>query len=425
MTKESGFAAFVGIDWEHQTHAVYVLPVEGSPQHGELPQTAQAIAEWAAQLQQRFGGRPVAVCLEQARGALVYSLMQYEFLVLYPLNPKQLSDYRGALYPSGAKNDPKDAELLARFLREHADKLRAWHPEDSLTRSLRLLTEQRRKWVQDRVALTNELLQRLKESYPLALELAGDNLCQEGFLALLEKFPSQRELQRASPKQLQRYLPKRRRVIDDPPADEALRQQMVELRKALPMTVDTAILEHSRLAIRHLVAMLRTLNQAVLATDAKIEEEFAKHPEAELFSSFPGAGKVLAPRLAAAFGTDRNKFSDAQEIQQLSGTAPITKASGKSKVVQMRWACPKFLRQTFHEFAGCSVPFSQWAKAYVQMRKARGDRYQTILRALAFKWQRILFRCWKAREIYDEDRYLKQLRVSGSKIIQFLPTDHA
>ena len=425
MTKETEFAAFVGIDWEHQTHAVYVLPVEGSPQHGELPQTAQAIAEWAAQLQQRFGGRPVAVCLEQARGPLVYALMQYEFLVLYPLNPKQLSDYRGALYPSGAKNDPKDAELLARFLREHADKLRAWYPEDSLTRGLRLLTEQRRKWVQDRVALTNELLQRLKESYPLALELAGNNLCQEGFLALLEKFPSQRELQRASPKQLLRFLPKRRRVIDDPPANEALRQQMVELRKAPPMTVDTAILEHSHLAIRHLVAMLQTLNQAVIATDAKIEELFAKHPEAELFSSFPGAGKVLAPRLAAAFGTDRNKFSDAQEIQQLSGTAPVTKASGKSKVVQMRWACPKFLRQTFHEFAGCSVPFSQWAKAYVQMRKARGDRYQTILRALAFKWQRILFRCWKARELYDEDRYLQQLRVSGSKIIQFLPTDHA
>jgi transposase len=421
MTKAIEFAAFVGIDWEDQQHALCVLPaVGGAPQQGKLPQTPQAIAAWVAELRERFGGRPVAICLEQSRGSLVYALMQYDFLVLFPINPKQLSDYRGALYPSGAKSDPTDAELLARFLREHTDKLRAWHPEDVLTRGLRQMTEQRRKWVQDRVALTNQLQQRLKESYPLALELGGEDLCREGFLALLEKFPSQRELQRASPKQLEKWLPKRRRTVDDPPAEAMLRERIAALRESPPITTDGPVLEHARLVISHLVPMIRALNQAVGECDDKIEELFAKHPDGKLFASFPGAGKALAPRLAAAYGTDRDKFQEAQEMQQLSGTAPVTKASGKTRVVHMRWACPKFLRQTFHEFARCSIKFSRWAQAYVAMRKARGDRYHAILRALAFKWQRILFRCWKTRESYDESRYLRRLRATGSKLVPFL-----
>jgi transposase len=426
MSKGSEFAAFVGIDWAHQAHAVSILPADGSgSQSGIVPQTAEAITAWVAQLRERFGGRPVAICLEQSRGPLVYALMQYDFLVLYPLNPKQLSDYRGALYPSGAKSDPTDAELLARFLREHCDKLRAWRPDDPLTRSLRLLSEQRRKWVEDRVALANELQQRLKESYPLALELGGENVCSEGFLALLEKFPSQRELQRASPKQLQKWLPRRRRTSDDPPADELLRERIAVLRKSPPITTDGPVLEHARLAISHLVVMIRALLCAVAQCDRQIDQLFAGHPDRELFASFPGAGKALAPRLAAAYGANRDKFNDAQEMQQLSGIAPVTKASGKTTVVRMRWACPKFLRQTFHEFAACSVRHSRWAKAYVEMRKARGHRYPAILRGLAFKWQRILFRCWKTQQIYDESRYLQQLRATGSKLVPFLPTDQA
>ena len=273
------------------------------------------------------------------------------------------------------------------------------------------------------MALTNELGQRLRESYPLALELAGEDLYTERFLALLEKFPSQRELQRASPKQLEKWLPKRRRTSDDPPAEAMLRERIAALRKALPITTDAPVLEHARLAISHLVVMIRTLNKAVTETDGKIDKLFAKHPDRKVFASFPGAGKALAPRLVAAFGTDREKFQDAQEIQQLSGIAPVTKASGKTKIVQMRWACPTFLRQTFHEFARCSIKYSPWAKAYVEMRKARGHRYQATIRALAFKWQRILFRCWKTREIYNEHRYIQRLRATGSKLVPFLTPD--
>ena len=424
MTPSQEFAAFIGIDWADEKHDLCLLPAGGGGPHpSTLAQDPAAIAAWAAELRQRWGGRPIAVCLEQSRGALIGALLQYEFLVLFPLNPKQLAAYREALSPSGAKDDRTDAELLAQFLRDHHHQLRAWRPDDEVTRGLRLLTEQRRHWVEDRVALGNELLQRLKESYPLALQFQGAEWHSEKFLALLEKFPSQRELQRASPKQLAQWLPRRRRVADDPPAEELLQMQIAAIRAALPITTDAAVLAAGRLAVVHVVALLRTLNQAIADCEQQLAELLAKHPDAQLFASFPGAGKALVPRLIAAFGTDREKFASAQELQQLSGIAPVTKSSGKTRVVQMRWACPKFLKQTFHEYAGCSVKQSRWAKAYFDMLRAQGHGYHEAIRSLAFKWQRIMFRCWTSRECYNEDRYLERLRATQAKLLHYLPPD--
>jgi transposase len=119
-------------------------------------------------------------------------------------------------------------------------------------------------------------------------------------------------------------------------------------------------------------------------------------------------------------GSDRQKFASAQELQQLSGIAPVTKRSGKSRSVHMRWACPKFLRQTFHELARCSLRSSRWARAYLAMRQALGHGYQQSLRALAFKWQRILFRCWQTQQPYDEQRYLQSLHAKHAPLLKYL-----
>jgi len=426
MNQKLDCAAFVGVDWGDQEHAFCILPIGGgAPLRGSLKQQPEAIAAWVSQLRQRFGGRPVAVCLEQSRGALMYALMQYEFLLLCPINPTQLAAYRRALHPSGAKDDPTDAELAARFLRDHRDQVRVWRPDDEISRGLRMLSQQRRDWVEQRVALENELRQRLKETYPLALQLFPSDLHAEGCLAFLAKFPTLKELQRASPQQLAKWLPKRRRRADDPPAEELCHEQIRTIRQAMPLTTDRAVIEHARLVICHVAAQIQSLNRAVAECDQKIAALFAKHPDREVFSSFPGAGSAIAPRLAAAFGTDREKIQRAQDIQQMSGIAPVTRRSGKTTVVQIRWACPKFLRQTFHEFARCSTKFSAWAQAYLDMRRAAGTPYQVIIRALAFKWQRIITCCWQNRQPYDEQRYLQSLRARGSALVRFLPTHGA
>ena len=415
------YAAFVGLDWADTEHAICQLEDAAKAEHLTVAQNAGELDQWVTELRQRYDGRLVAVCLEQSRGALIYALMKYDCLVLFPINPKQLAKYREALYPSGAKDDPTDAELLARFVREHHPRLRAWKPDDALTRSLGLLSEARRNWVDERTAVGNHLQQHLKEVYPLALEAMGKQVFSERFLKMLAKFPTQRELQRAAPRKLVEFLPKLRRVMEDPPVDPAEDPRVIAIRQARPMVQDEAVLRNGHLAIKHLVKQLRQLNETIKEYEHEIAKLVEQHPDAKLFASFEGAGAAIVPRLIAAFGTDRKRYASANELQQLSGIAPIQRQSGKSCLVLARFACPKFLRQTFHEFAKCSLFFSRWAQAYHAMLRHRGHSYHSAVRALAFKWIRILFRCWQTREVYDEARYLKQLQAKESPLLAFLP----
>lgn len=416
------YAAFVGIDWADAEHAVCLL-TEDAVEPTTVAQDAAALDEWVAGLRKRFGGRPVAVCLEQSRGALMYALMKYDCLLLFPLNPKQLAKYREAFCPSGAKDDPTDAELLARFVREHHQRLRVWRPDDALTRSLRLLTEDRRHWVDERTGVGNRLLQKLKEVYPLALGFLGKRVYADRFLELLAKFPTQRDLQRAAPRKLVEWLRKLRRVVDDPPADPQQDPRVVALRQAQPLVTDEAVLRHGRLAVKSLVTQLRQLNDTIAEYDREIATLVEQHPDAKLFASFEGAGQALVPRLVAAFGTDRQRYASAADLQQLSGIAPVQLRSGKSCVVKMRRACPKFLRQTFHEFAKCSLASCPWAQAYHAMLRHKGHGFHSALRALAYKWIRILFRCWQTRQPYDDARYLRQLQLKQSPLLAFLQPD--
>ena len=149
-------------------------PTDSSRETSTLDQTPEALQTWIAQLRRRFGGRPVAVAVEQARGALIYALMHVDFLHLYPVNPQTLAKLRKAFYPSGAKDDPGDADCCWKMLMTHRNHLRVWVPDDVLTRSIQLLTEDRRKLVDERTALTNQLTAALKMYFPQALDWFGD-----------------------------------------------------------------------------------------------------------------------------------------------------------------------------------------------------------------------------------------------------------
>jgi transposase len=164
------------------------------------------------------------------------------------------------------------------------------------------------------------------------------------------------------------------------------------------------------------VAQGRVLNASIAQFEQHIQALFHQHPDRELFEGLPGAGPALAPRLLAAFGTDRERFQQAQQIQQLRGIAPVTEQSGKTRYVHWRIGCPRFLRQTFHEFALRSLSRCPWARAYYQQQRERGQRHQAAVRALAYKWIRILFRCWKNRVPYDETLYLSSLERHGSSL---------
>ena len=151
--------------------------------------------------------------------------------------------------------------------------------------------------------------------------------------------------------------------------------------------------------------------------DERIEEAAAAHPDFFIFKSLPGAGPALAPRLLAAFGSQRERYRNAGEVQTYSGIAPVMEKSGKKQWIHFRWACPKFLRQSFHEWAGHSIGYSVWARAYYRQQRGKGVDHHGAVRALAFKWIRIVFRCWKERVAYDESKYLAALTRRASPLV--------
>ncbi len=382
--EEKPIAAFVGIDWADQKHdiAFRATSSQGKLERYQIESHPEALNDWVLQMRERFGSQgKILICLEQSRGALIHFLMGFDSFELYPINPKQLDNYRKAFRPSGAKDDPLDAELLCQFLSLHHEQLRPWRPDDEQTRKLALFCEKRRQAVDARTALSNQLKSELKQYFPLALVVLNNDLSTVLAADFLLQWPTFERIQ-----------------------------------SALPLTKDSAIIAASSLTVEMLARQLKDLAPYIARYEKHIEQLFSQHPDRGLFENLPGAGEQLAPRLLSAFGSDRDRFPSAGEALTFFGVAPITERSGKTTWIHFRWACPKFLRQSFHEFAGHSVRFCDWAAAFYEQQRARGKGHHAAVRALAYKWIRILFRCWKTRQPYNPDLYLAALSRRSSPL---------
>lgn len=403
---EPTFAAFVALDWGDQRHAV-ALRVAGQThtEHTTLEQKPEALTEWIAGLRQRFAGGPIAVILEQKRGALLYALQPHAHLVLYPINPQMSAQFRQAFYPSGAKDDPTDAALQLDILLHHRDRLTAWRPDEPTTRQLALLVESRRRFVADQVRLTNRLRDALKSYFPQALELAGEDLTSLMACAFLQKWPTLAAAQQVKPAVLRKFY-----HAHHSRSEQLLTHRLELLAHAQPLTTDAAIIAAQSLLVQGLAQELATLPRVLARYDQRIAELYAAHADFAVWDSFPGAGAALGPRLAAAWGTQRDRLPTPQTMACASGIAPVKEASGKQLWIHMRWACPKFLRQTFHELARCSLKLCVWARCYYQSQIEQGKGHQAAIRALAFKWQRIMWRCWQDRTPYDDAKYVAALQ---------------
>jgi transposase len=413
MTHE-GVTIWLGIDWADQKHR-WAMRIDGEAriQQGELEHSPEAVEQFVSGLALRFPSQRVAVALEQSRGALIFMLGKYEHLVLYPIHPNALDHYRKSLYPSGAKSDPVDAALILDLLYRHPERLRPFHPDTVETRTLQLLVEARREAVDDKTRYVNRLTSQLKMYFPQMLDwFSTIDTVVVG--EALQKWPTLDDLKRAPIRKRADFL--RTHHISD--SRIAVLQQLIG--HAVPAIRDRAVLESSVLIVRRIVRQLEVLREAIAEHDKKIAALAQSHPDFAIFSSLPGAGPVMAPRLIAAFGTQRDRYITASAIQCYAGIAPVTASSGKQKWVHWRWACPKFLRQTFHEWAWLSTRKSEWARTFYDQQRERNKSHHAAVRALAFKWLRILFRCWKDGVPYDEARYALALQKRpAAKPVEF------
>lgn len=419
MTQETPepaeFGAYIGLDWADRTHVISLRSADSNKvERYQLAHTPEALVEWVSGLQQRFAGQRVAVALEQSRGAVVHALMGYDFLVLYPVNPKTLAKYREAFSPSGAKDDPVDANLLLELVTLHRDKLRAWLPDDELTRTITLLVEYRRQLVATQTRLSNRLTSLLKLYFPQALAWAGE-LTTVQACDFLQHWPTLAQVQQVAPTKLRKFY-----IAHGCRKADVIEQRLQEIKVGQPLTRDLAVITASVAMVQATISQLRPVLEAIAGMEKQIAGLFAQHADHDLFSSFPGAGPVFAPRLLVAMGADRGRFAAASEVQQLSGIAPVIERSGKSCWVHRRWACPKFLRQSFHEFAGQSIRWSAWARAFYDQQRQRGNGHHAAVRSLAYRWIRIIYRCWQLRVPYCEETYHRALQRRQSPLARVL-----
>jgi len=407
---EPEFAAFIAIDWADRKHA-WSLQVAGCSQResGEIQHTPEAVEAWVTMLSARFAGQPMAVALEQSQGALVFMLGKYGHLHVYPIHPRSAAQFRAALYPSGAKDDPMDADLLLDLLVLHRSHLRPLRPDTERTRLVRHQVEARRRLVDEKTRQVQRLTAKLKLYFPQVLDWF-DQVESPLVGALLHRWPTLPELQKARPDTIRSFC--RRHNCRDA---ELIERRIQNIRQAIPAIGDAAVIQPAVTMTRSLLDLIATLREGIAKLEQQIAEATAGHPDFPVFDSFPGAGPALAPRLLAAFGSMREAYTTAADMQKYSGIAPVIRRSGKAESIHFRRACPKFLRQSFHEWASHSIAFCDWARLFYQQKRQDHDHHAAV-RALAFKWIRIAFRCWQDGVPYDDARYVDALRRHGSPL---------
>jgi len=414
------FAALVGIDWSDKKHDVCLVDLTtGKREQLIINHTPEALDEWVTKLRTRFAGQQIAVGLEQSRGPLIYALLKYDLLVLYPINPTTLAKYREAFSPSRAKDDPQDAEYLVELLIHHRERLKPWLPDDEKTRTLQLLVEHRRRLVNDRTRISNRVTALLKSYFPQVLgwfdDIRTTLVCD--FLLLWPTLELVKKVKRAT---LEKFFRAHNSV-----RQETNENRIAAIKEAVPLITDCAVINSSVLMIKALCAQMKTTIESIREFDQQISALCQSHQDYYLFASLPGAGEVYASRLTAAMGTDRERWTTADELLRFSGIAPVIERSGKSARIRWRYFCPKFFRQSFVEYAGESIKHSFWARAYYSAQRTKGKSHQAAVRALAFKWIRIIYRCWQTRTPYNEVTYLESLRKKGSPLLSFAANNPA
>lgn len=403
---------FIGIDWADQLHAFHVVDTHKNHSPGTFIQNPAVIEERIVTWRKQFPDTTLAVAIEQSKGALVTALLKYDDVVIYPINPAALASYRKSFRHGGGKNDPTDAMLLAQYLQHYHHQLRPLREDSSITRELAALAVDRRRLVDQRVDLANQLQALLKQYFPAILELKPAKVYADFMLRILLKYPTLTHIQKASTKSLTACFKgtSSRRIPD--------RIQL--LRNAIPLSEDDVLLRTSSQKMTTLCRLIEVLNDAVDACDKRIKELVQQHNDYNIVAALPGASSVTQCRIIAALGDDRSRFKTATELQASAGIAPLTTQSGKQRTVTCRWACNKFLKQTFHEFAGQSITESKWAEAYYRQQIQRGKKPQAARRSLAFKWIRIIHRCWQARTPYNEQHYIERLKQTQSPLYNLI-----
>jgi transposase len=340
----------------------------------------------------------VLVAIERPDGLLVEGLLEAGYVV-YALNPKAVERYRERTRVAGGKTDPADAELLARILVTDRDRHQPLQPSSALVEELRILARQDETAARDQRRLLNRLRQDLLAVFPAVLEAFPDHSTVTA-LAFLDRWPTALAARGLSQAEIEAFLRQRHHGQSQVAAARAHAAFQADALTASPHLA-AARSGAIQLAARQLLLLHRQRH----AWEQRLRELLAgdaAHPDGEILLSLPGLDARLAARVLGEIGDRRDRFPTPAALQCYAGTAPVTKASGRTRVVVARAACNRFLRQTLLRWAFCSLTRSTWAREFYDQHRQTGKSHFMALRALANRWLGILHHLLATDQHYDE-----------------------
>jgi transposase len=391
---------FVGVDWAEAQHAACLVDAAGvvvrrlTIEHrpAGLARLRAAIAAVEPE------PAAVLVAIERPDGLLVEGLLAAGYGV-YALNPKAVERYRERTRLSGGKTDPADAELLARILVTDRDRHRPVRPSGPLVEELRVLGRQDETASRDQTRLQNRLRQELLAAFPAVLD-AFPELLALSALRFLERWPTAAAAGALSAAEVAAFLREQGHFRPDTAAARihaALHADVL----AAPAHLAAARAGAIRLAARQLL-LLREQRATWEKRARDLLAGDRAHPDGEILLSLPGLDARLAARVLGEIGDRRERFPTPATLQCYAGTAPVTRASGRARIVVARTACNRFLRQALLQWAFCSLTHSGWARASYDAQRQAGKTHRSALRSLANRWLGILHHLLATGQRYDE-----------------------
>jgi transposase len=315
---------------------------------------------------------------------------------VFPVNPRQVARYRERHGTSGAKSDAGDAHTLADMVRTDRHQLRAAAGDSDLAEAIKLLARAHQTLIWDRHRHLLRLRAALQEFFPAALKAFPD-LAAADALELLQAAPDPTSAARLSRTRIAAALTRAsRRGV------QAKANQVQQALRAEQLPQPKTVVAAYAATVRAAVAVIGTLNAQIQALAAQVDANFGEHPDAEIYRSQPGLGGVLGARVLGEFGDDPGRYRDARARRNYAGSSPVTKQSGKKKVVVARFVRNDRLADPLHQQAFCALTASPGARAYYDQLRARGTGHHAALRQLSNRLVGILHGCLKTRTLYSE-----------------------
>jgi transposase len=389
---------FAGHDWAEAHHDVFVEDDTGRRlAAARLPEGFEGVRRFHELVAEHIAAPgEVLVATETDRGLFVGALVAAGYQVI-AVNPLSTSRYRERLSTSGAKSDPGDARVLAELARVDGHNHRRIAGDTDLAEAVKVLARAHQTMIWTRQRHTNQIRSTLREFYPVALD-AFDDLASADALAVLAVAPTPtlgRGLSRAKIASALRRGGRQRRV-------EERAAQIQACLRAEHLQAPPLVAQAMGASVAALVAVTVALVAQIHRLEAELADRFEQHPDAKIIRSLPGLGTILGARALGEFGDDPNRFCDAKSRKNYAATSPITRASGKHRVVLARYARNRRLADVCHLWAFAALSASPGARAFYDQRRARGDTHNRALRALANRLVGILHGCLTHHTPYNE-----------------------